>query len=106
MYNLTRARILDVFLRLPIQQFLRQALQILLATVLCEHADFRQIVHFLLVLPILFVQELTLCRVSVEVDVVASMLGLPGEELHGLHFRRFARITQEIVAGKNRLPQR
>jgi hypothetical protein len=52
------------------------------------------------------VKEVRLSRVRVDVDVVAALFGLPGEELETLNFGRAARVSSKVVAGKDGLLSR
>ena len=65
MNDLSSPRVLDVLLRLTLQQFLRRHRQVLLTTIFCEHADFRRFPVFFLLLFIRLVKKLALRWVGI-----------------------------------------
>ena len=44
--------------------------------------------------------EMGLSRVGVDVNVVSSLLGLPGEELQSLYFVCSSRMTSKVVSSE------
>ena len=79
--DLPRPRVLDVVLRLALQQLFRRRLEVLLAAVFREDANFGGVTELFFLLLELLMEELALGGVRVEVEVVAAGGGLGCEEL-------------------------
>ena len=79
--DLPGPRVLDVVLRLALQQLFRRGLEVLLAAVFREDADFRGVSELFFLLLELLVKELALGGVRVEVEIVTAGGSLSGKEL-------------------------